>query len=108
MVSAEYVRCLHKDFDFQQGMSKVIKTLYAIWSHAHAPEYNQNKTFDIWLLLDAPLGGRFTLDKIRHATIKFINTKMMANTPCVVKQVCIHNKKAFKSMPCAVDLFTDI
>ncbi|KAJ8660770.1 hypothetical protein O0I10_003413 [Lichtheimia ornata] len=66
VVSGKHVYCLQKDFDFQQGMSK---------------------TFDIWLLLDAPLGGRFTLDMIRHATIKFTRTKMLDNTPCVVKQL---------------------
>lgn len=89
--------CLQKDFDFQQGMSKVMITnmqRILMLTQTIAP----NQTFDIWLLLDAPLGGRFTLDMIRHATIKFTRTKMLDNTPCVVKQVC-DKYDPFKPVP---------
>ncbi|CDH58659.1 predicted protein [Lichtheimia corymbifera JMRC:FSU:9682] len=46
-----------------------------------------NKTFDLWLLLDAPSGGSYVVEKIHRTILKFTNAKMVANTPSIVEQL---------------------
>ncbi|KAJ8660769.1 hypothetical protein O0I10_003412 [Lichtheimia ornata] len=67
VISAEYVRCIRKDdFNFEQA---------------------RKKTFDLWLLLDAPSGGSYVVEKIHRTILKFTNAKMVANTPSIVEQL---------------------